>query len=174
MKHVVLVGLPGSGKTTVGRAVAAKTGLPFLDFDEEITRRTGLTPSEFFFAKGEQAFRQKELELSRDLVGRHTIVVAPGGGWITQQAAREVVREQAVLVYLRVSAAEAVARMGGSVQLRPLLTSGSPLEALQALLDERGPLYEQADFVVDTEVIDLQGVIDRVAEVAVGVRGSAG
>jgi shikimate kinase len=174
MKHVVLVGLPGSGKTTVGRAVAEKTGLPFLDFDEEITRRTGLTPSEFFHGRGQPAFRQHELELSRELVGRHTIVVAPGGGWITQELARETVRGHAVLVYLKVSPAGAVARMGGAVQLRPLLTSGSPVEALQRLLDQRAPLYEQADFVVDTEVIDLQAVIDRVAEVALGARGAPG
>lgn len=166
MKHLVLVGLPGAGKTTIGRAAAAQAGLPFLDFDEEIEKRTGLSPSELFRQRGEPAFREEELVLSRELVGRHTIVVSPGGGWITQTAAREALRPQAWLVYLRVSPEVAAARLGGAASKRPLLAQGDPVAALGRLLAARRGLYESSDQVVDTEVVEMQQVTDVVAEAA--------
>ena len=166
MKHLVLVGLPGSGKTTVGRAAAERAQLPFLDFDEEIERRTGLTPAEFFRERGEAAFREEELALSRELVGRHTIVVSPGGGWITQAAARDVLRPHATVIYLKVSPRTAARRLGQSVSLRPLLAAGDPVAALERLLGPRGALYESADQTLDTEVMDLKQLTERVAELA--------
>src|SRR5574341_500072 len=144
MKHLVLVGLPGAGKTTIGRAAAALAGLPFLDFDEEIERRTGLTPSKLFRQRGEPAFRAEELALSRELLGRHTIVVSAGGGWITQPAAREALRHQAVLLYLKVSPAVAAMRLGAEAIKRPLLAEEEPEAALTRLLASRGPLYESS------------------------------
>jgi shikimate kinase len=172
MKHLVLVGLPGSGKTAIGRAAAAAAQLPFLDFDEEIERRTGLTPSEFFQRRGEAAFRATEVSLTRELVGLHTIVVAPGGGWIAQEAARTALKGHAVLVYLRVSPEEALRRMGANVQLRPLLAA-DPLAAMNRLLAERRPFYENSDYVVDTEAIDIQELTDHVAKLALLARDAA-
>ncbi|MGQ0641436.1 MAG: shikimate kinase [Gemmatimonadaceae bacterium] len=170
----MLVGLPGSGKTTVGRAAAALAQLPFLDFDEEIERRTGLAPSEFFQRRGESAFRATEVSLSRELVGLHTIVVSPGGGWIAQEAAREALRPHSVLVYLKVTPSEAVRRMGKDLLLRPLLAAGDPLEALTRLLESRESLYGTADHVVDTEAIDLQGVTSQIAGLARSARNADG
>lgn len=166
MRHLVLVGLPGAGKTTIGRAAAAQSGLPFLDFDEEIEKRTGLSPTELFRERGEPAFRAEELALSRELVGRHTIVVSPGGGWITQTAAREALRPQAWLVYLKVSPEVAAARLGGETSKRPLLAEADPVAALGRLLAARRYLYESADQIVDTEVVGMQEVTDVVAEAA--------
>jgi len=171
MKHLVLVGLPGSGKTTVGRAAAEQAQLPFLDFDEEIERRTGLSPAEFFRLRGEAAFRDEELVLTRELVARHTIVVSPGGGWITQEAAREALRPYATLLYLKVSPRTAARRLGQSVSLRPLLAAGDPIEALERLLAVRGAIYESADRMIDTEVIDFEQLTERVAEMARFARG---
>jgi shikimate kinase len=167
MKHLVLVGLPGSGKTTLGRAAASEIGLPFLDFDEEIERRTGLSPTEFFRQRSEDAFRAQELALSRELVGRHTIVVAPGGGWIMQEASREVLRPHALLVYLQVSPATAAVRLGPEAQRRPLLAAASdPVDALTRLLALRGPQYETAHHILDTEAVDLQALTHEVASLA--------
>jgi shikimate kinase len=166
MKHLVLVGLPGSGKTTVGRAAAAEAGLPFLDFDEEIARRTGLSPTEYFRQHGEAAFRAEELALSRELASRHTIVVAPGGGWITQPAARDALRGHATLLYLKVSPDAAARRLGPSAGTRPLLAVGEPTAVLRELLRVRGPLYDEADHCLDTEAVDLQSLTHQVAVVA--------
>lgn len=163
MKHLVLVGLPGAGKTTLGRAVAAELSVGFIDFDEEIERRSGLSPSQFFKRHGEAAFRAQELLLTRELVGRHSIVVAPGGGWITQAAARDTLRPHAYLVYLRVSPATAAERLGEGAQQRPLLARGVPAEALQRLLDNREALYKTADLIVDTEAIGIQQLTDDLA-----------
>ena len=163
MKHLVLVGLPGSGKTTLGRAVAGQLALPFLDFDEEIERRTGLSPAAFFREHGEAAFRAQELVLSRELGARHTIVVAPGGGWITQEAALDALRPYAVLVYLQVSPAVAAVRLGPDVQSRPLLAGGDPVGVLRRLLAEREPLYATADHALNTEAVDIQGLTKQIA-----------
>ncbi|MGH7713408.1 MAG: shikimate kinase [Gemmatimonadaceae bacterium] len=175
MKHLVLVGLPGSGKTTVGRAAAKQAQLPFLDFDEEIERRTGLAPSEFFRLRGEPAFRSEELALSRELVGgkRHTIVVAPGGGWIAQEAARKALRPQAVLVYLKVTPGVALARLGEGAQLRPLLVGADPVARLTHLLQIREPFYESADHVIDTEAVDFQALTKHVARLARQAQGAS-
>jgi shikimate kinase len=174
MKHVVLVGLPGAGKTTIGRGAARLAQLPFLDFDEEIERRTGLTPSEFFRRRGEGAFRATEVSLSRELVGLHTIVVAPGGGWIAQAAARAALRPHAILVYLQVTPEEALRRLGSKAQLRPLLAGPDPLAALSALLAERQPMYETADHTLDTEAVDLQRLTEEVANLARRARTADG
>lgn len=173
MKHLVLVGLPGAGKTTLGRAAAAAAGVDFLDFDEEIERRTGLAPAAYFHRHGEAAFRAQELALSRELVGRHTIVVSPGGGWITQQAARDALRPHAHLVYLKVSPSVAAQRLGAAVRGRPLL-AGNPLVQLERLLAERGLLYESADEMLDTEVVEMQQLTNKLAELANSLRAVTG
>lgn len=163
---VILVGLPGSGKTTVGRAVADLLGWPFIDFDEEIERRENTTIAEIFQTRGESAFRKLEAQLSSELVGRHEAILAPGGGWITQAAAAALLRPPARIIYLRVSPEVAVARLGDKAQLRPLLRSENPLASLRRLYDERRLAYSEADLELDTEVIDLHEVISRVRQFA--------
>ncbi len=173
MKHLVLVGLPGAGKTTLGRAVASRAGVAFLDFDEEIHRRSGLSPGAFFERYGEPAFRAQELALSRELVGRHTIVVAPGGGWIVQEAARDALRPYAHLVYLRVSPAAAAQRLGAAAQDRPLL-AGDPIARLGNLLAAREQWYGLADTVVDTEHIGIEQLAHQLASLVQRLMTEAG
>jgi shikimate kinase len=163
--HVVLVGLPGSGKTTVGRALAARLGRPFLDFDEEIERREGRSIREIFADRGERYFRSLERRLTeemRDAGGG--MVLAPGGGWVTVRRLVEMLRPPAAVVYLATQPATALDRMGTERQLRPLLDSGDPLAALSRLFEQRRGLYEAAaDLVIETEVLDLQGVTEQAA-----------
>ncbi|MGQ0540198.1 MAG: shikimate kinase [Gemmatimonadaceae bacterium] len=175
MKHIVLVGLPGSGKTSVGRALATHLRLPFHDFDEEIERFTGVSIAEFFRSHGEAAFRRREFQLSQELAANpHTIVVAPGGGWMTQPAAVALVRPRAVLVYLRVSPEAAGGRLAGSTGQRPLLAGPDPLGALRRLDAERRPLYETADITVDAEDVDIKELTLRIAGALAQIQKSGG
>jgi shikimate kinase len=163
--HVVLVGLPGSGKTSVGRALAARLGRPFLDFDEEIERREGQPISRIFTERGEGYFRTLERRLTEEMRGAGGgMVLAPGGGWVTIPRVVELLRPPAAVIYLAAQPATLLRRMGPRRDLRPLLAAPDPVGALNRLLADRGGLYEAAsDLVVDTEQLDLQGVTERVA-----------
>jgi shikimate kinase len=162
--HLILVGLPGAGKTTVGRAVAEKLGRPFLDFDEEIVRREGMSIAEIFALKGEGHFRELERRLTKELAVTDGMVVAPGGGWIANADVVRIVRPPATLVYLEVSPAVALARLGPERRTRPLLQRPEPLSELTKLLTERRQAYATADATVSTELLSLQEVISTVAK----------
>lgn len=168
--HLILTGLPGSGKSTVGQAVAEGLGRGFLDFDQEIERRAGCTVAELFRTKGEPAFRALELDLTRELAATGGMVLAPGGGWIAIPGALEHLRPPGVLVYLRASPEVVLERMGRSRTLRPLLSAPDPLAELRGLLGKREPRYLLADHVVDVERIELQHVISLVMRLAPGFR----
>lgn len=164
--HLVLVGLPGSGKSTVGRAVARVVDRPFLDFDQEIVRRTGLSVATFFAQHGEPAFREAEVALTRELADAAPMILAPGGGWITNPGVVDLLRPPALLVYLRISVAESLRRLKRSRNVRPLLSSPDPAARLHALLEQRAPLYKGADVVIDAERFDSQRLVEFVATLA--------
>jgi len=163
---LVLVGLPGVGKSTVGAAVAAHLGWDFLDLDAEIERRAARSVAEIFAAEGEAGFRRLEREATRTLVGRRGIVVAPGGGWAAQPGPSPLCRPHATISYLAAAPAAVARRLGAGQADRPLLAAGDAELRLAALLAEREPHYRAADHVIDTELIDMQGVIDMVALLA--------
>lgn len=161
--HLILVGLPGVGKTTIGRAAAKALGRPFLDFDAEIEKREGMPLREIFREKGEDHFRELELGLTREMSLTGGMVLAPGGGWITQPASVELLRSAGRIIYLRASP-EAVARRLRRVETRPLLAGRDPVVALRDLYEKRGALYETAGTVVDAERLSRQQLIARVVE----------
>jgi shikimate kinase len=161
--HVILVGLPGVGKTTIGKAVARRLGRPFLDFDQEIERRSGMEVREIFRLKGEEHFRALEFELTQELSRTTGMVLSPGGGWITQKSSVELLRSAGRIIYLRASP-EAVARRLRRVETRPLLAGRDPLVALRDLYEKRHALYETADVVVETESLMRQQLIAKVVE----------
>jgi shikimate kinase len=160
---LILVGLPGVGKTTIGKAVARRLGRPFLDFDQEIERRSGMEVREIFRLKGEDHFRALEFELTRELSTTSGMVLSPGGGWITQKNSVELLRSAGRIIYLRASP-EAVGRRLRRVETRPLLAGRDPVVALQELYEKRRHLYETADVVVDTESLMRQQLIAKVVE----------
>lgn len=169
---LVLLGLPGVGKTTIGAAVARRLGWPFVDFDVEIERRAGMTISELFSRFGEAHFRELESGLTDEFVGRVGTVLAPGGGWAVQPGLMDRLRPTAKFVYLRASPAVVAARMGAGQASRPLLDGLEPVAALDRLLLARSHAYARADAVVDTELLDREQVIRTVSALApAGVGG---
>ena len=149
--QVVLLGLPGAGKTTVGRALAHLLGWTFLDFDQQIEAETGLTVAEIFARYGEAYFRGLEADLTKRLASRHQVVFAPGGGWITNAELPALLAADAALIWLRVQPTTALVRLRATGVTRPLLQVHEPLTRLQTLLDERKQHYQRADVAFDTD-----------------------
>jgi shikimate kinase len=163
--HLILVGLPGVGKTTVGKGAAKALDRPFLDFDQEIQRRTGMDVREIFRLRGEDYFRSLEKSLSEELSTSGGMILSPGGGWITQTDSVELLRRAGRIIYLRASP-ESVARRLRRVETRPLLAGRDPVVALQELYEKRHALYETADAVIETERFARQQLINKVVELA--------
>jgi shikimate kinase len=165
-KHLILVGLPGSGKSTVGRAVARALGRRFLDFDAEIEVREKATVAEIFATKGEPYFRELERTITAELRDAAGMVLAPGGGWIANPGCLETLRSRSTLVYLEVTPERAVARMGRGLTQRPLLTRPNPVEEATKLLTARNELYLQSDHTVSTDSLTRSEVVLRIVALA--------
>jgi shikimate kinase len=160
--HLILVGLPGSGKSTVGPLLADALGLPLLDFDVEITRREGMPVPEIFGQKGEGHFREMEHALTRELAEVGGMVLSPGGGWIARRDNLTLLRPPGRLIYLKITTSVAVLRMGASTTSRPLLNRPNPKGELDRLLSARIAAYESADVVVNVDHIDPHQVTQRI------------
>lgn len=164
--HLILVGLPGCGKTTIGQAVAKATGRTFLDLDLEIERREGRSISQIFAERGEPYFRQKEREVTEELTLVGNMIVAPGGGWVANPDVVALVCPPSELVYLKVTPETALKRLGPMRSLRPLLMRPNPLGELERLLAARKAAYESAHHVINTELLSIQRVTEKVIELA--------
>jgi shikimate kinase len=167
--HAILVGLPGAGKSTVGREVAEQLGRSFLDFDVEIERREGIPIGEIFGQKGEGHFRVLEHALTEELRALGNMILAPGGGWVTNTDVVRLLRPPGRIIYLRVSPARALQRLGPERASRPLLTRPDPLAELQRLFEARRAAYESADHIVETELHSTAEVISKVAQLLKGL-----
>lgn len=160
--HLLLVGLPGAGKTTIGAMVAEKLGRTFLDFDAEIERREGMPVAQIFGERGEQGFRALERKITEELRDFGNMVLAPGGGWIADPEVVALIRPPAAMVYLRVRPETALKRLAGAVGGRPLLNRPEPLGELTKLLEARRALYQAADHEIGTELLTPQQVTDEI------------
>lgn len=169
-RHVLLIGMMGAGKTTVGRLLAQRLGAAYLDSDAEIQRRTGRTVPEIWHSDGEAAFRAEEAYALADAVRRaERTVVSVAGGAVLDAANRAVIRGGGTVVWLR-ARPETLAERVGAGEGRPLL-DGDPAGNLRRLESERRPYYaELADVVVDVDEIGPEQVAEAVLE-AVGSGG---
>lgn len=151
LSPVILVGMPGCGKSTVGRHVARLLGLRFVDSDQELERQLGTSIRLFFEQHGEDSFRDAEQQVIAQLLTQGPVVLATGGGAVLRAATRQAFRDSVCrVVYLRASPEELARRLRHDTQ-RPLLQGRDPLKTLRGLFEVRDPLYrEVADYVVDT------------------------
>ncbi len=163
---VVLIGSPGAGKSSVGRRVADRLKVPFVDSDHLIESEAGMTISDIFVTRGEDAFRELEAAVIERAVGETSGVLALGGGAVMRPRTRDLLTGQRV-VWLRVSAADAANRVGLNTA-RPLLL-GNVRSTLTRLLAERNPVYEDvATDIIDTSGRSVREVVDAVVK---AVRG---
>lgn len=161
--HIVLVGLPGAGKSTAGALLADRLGKTFLDFDVEIERREGMPITQIFGERGEQAFRMLERKVTEELRDFGNMVVAPGSGWILDPEVVAMIRPPAKLVYLRVRPETALKRLGAAGGGRPVLSRPDPLAELQAMFEVRRSLYQGAEIEIGAELLTPQEVVDQIA-----------
>jgi len=148
-KSIVMIGLMGAGKTSVGKRLADTMGLPFVDSDDEIVDAAGCSIPVIFEKHGEAAFRDLEERVIERLLHESRCVIATGGGAYMRPETRARIEADGTTVWLRASLdilVERTGRRGG----RPLLEQGNPREILQGLIDERHPVYENADVIIDT------------------------
>jgi shikimate kinase len=147
MQNVFLVGPMGSGKTTIGRQVARELGLEFHDCDQELEEATGASVTLIFDIEGESGFRKRESRLLRQLAKRRGVLVATGGGVVTREENRKVLRRSGVVVWLQASVDQQLSRLSHD-KTRPLLQTQDRKAMLLRLASERDPLYAMvADLV---------------------------
>jgi len=149
-RSIVLIGLMGAGKTSVGRRLAARLGLPFVDADHEIEQAAGCSIAEVFERYGESEFREGERRVITRLLDGTPRVIASGGGAFVQAETRAVIRREAATVWLRCPLPVLIRRVSGRGH-RPLINRGDPAEILSKLIEQRYPIYAEADVVVDCD-----------------------
>ncbi len=160
--NIFLVGLMGSGKTTIGRALAKKLNLRFVDADHEIEARTGATIPLIFEIEGEASFRQREADVIRDLTAQQGIVLATGGGAVLNEQSRRYLHERGTVIYLRASVNSILQRTSHD-RNRPLLQTADPRARIEELSKQRAPLYQEvAHITIETGRPNVQSVVQNI------------
>ena len=160
--NIFLVGPMGSGKSAVGRQLAQRLGLTFIDSDAEIEARTGVDVACIFDREGEAGFRARERDVLDLLTRQPRSLVATGGGAVLDAQTRERLRSRGCVVYLRTSVDQQLARTRRSTH-RPPLDTPDPRGTLQRLMLQRAGLYEEtADLTVDTDGRKVKTVVDEI------------
>jgi XRE family aerobic/anaerobic benzoate catabolism transcriptional regulator len=162
---VALLGLRGAGKTTVGRALAERLARPFIELDARIEDLAGLNLAEIWELHGEATYRELERDaLERVLAAAPRAVIATGGGIVTDPATFELLRERTVTVWLKATPEQHWQRVISQGYHRPMANDPRAMKRLRRLLSERAPLYRRAQHELDTSLLSVEAITDRVEQ----------
>ena len=163
VKHIILIGFMGCGKSSVGKRLSYLLKQPYVDTDDRIEEKEGKKITQIFADEGEEYFRQQETEVIKGLFdAKQPYVVSVGGGLVLREKNRRIIRKQGICIYLRATADTLYERLKRDTQ-RPLLQVEDPKARIESLLEERSAIYEScADRIVDVDGLDLPQVAELV------------
>jgi shikimate kinase len=160
MRSVVLVGMMGAGKSTIGRRLSARLRLPFLDADSEIETAAGMSIPDIFEAHGEPHFRDGEARVIARLLDGGPAVIATGGGAFMREDTRNRIRDKAVSIWLKADADIIMKRVKRRAD-RPLLQTADPAGTVERLIGEREPIYSHADITIWSRDVPHEKIVDE-------------
>lgn len=160
-RSIVMIGLMGCGKSAIGRRLATRLELPFVDADEEIERVASRSISEIFEEHGEAFFRERERMVIGRLLGEGPQVLATGGGAFMNAETRAAIKEAAVSVWLRADLPVLMRRVAKR-NTRPLLKTDDPQAVMRRLMEERYPIYAQADLIVESRDVAHEVIVEEI------------
>lgn len=172
-RPIVLIGMMGAGKTTVGRRLAARLGRHFVDSDEEVEKAAGMSIEDIFAAHGEADFRAGEVKVIARLLKEGGIVLGTGGGAFMNAETRGLIKQSAVSVWIKADFELLFQRVSRRSN-RPLLKTANPRETLQKLIDARYPTYAEADITITSRDVPQDQVASEVIDAIVAHFGAPG
>lgn len=161
MKNIALIGLMGSGKTTIGNLLAQKLNMDFVDIDAEIEKKEKNTISEIFAQKGESFFRELETQALKEFSTKLNQIISTGGGSVQNSENLELLRKNYTVIYLKTRPEVLFKRLKDDVS-RPLLQNPDPLATLKELLKKREGNYRKADIIVCTDTKRTDEIVNEI------------
>jgi shikimate kinase len=162
---IALIGFMGTGKTAVGKVLAARLGREFIELDGMIEKKAGKTIPEIFQQDGEIRFRELEIEVAKEVAGRKNVIIACGGGIVLNKINIDRLRKECVIICLTASPRIILARTSDDKDERPLLSVSDRASQIKELLGYRQPFYERAaDIEIDTSQLNADSVAEQIME----------
>jgi shikimate kinase len=172
-RSIVLIGMMGVGKSSIGRRLGARLGVPFVDADAEIEKAAGMSIADIFARHGEAAFRSGEARVIARLLNSGPQVLATGGGAVMNATTRALIKEKGVSIWLSAELDLLLRRITKRKAERPMLHTDDPAATLRELLAEREPVYAQADITVQSRDVPHDAIVTEIIEALRGFFGAA-
>jgi len=162
LKTIVLIGMMGSGKTSVGKELAKKLSIDFMDIDQEIEKKYQMTIPEIFQNKGESFFRNIEENMSCKLINGKPCVIAIGGGGFLNKKIRDKIRKNATSIWINTKLDKIIQRLNKSKNKRPILDYKNLKKSIKEIYDKRKPIYKKADYKIQIKSDDKRKIVENI------------